>query len=126
MAFGAMQALEKRGGKPGKDVLFSAVNTSTEALEAVRSGRLASLAGGHFICGAWAMVLIHDYANGRDFASEALEFNRTMFTLFDATTAGRFIERYSDGFSAIAFRRYSKAANPRLARYDFDFGLFLR
>lgn len=126
MAFGAMQALEKRGGKPGADTWFSGVNTSTEALEAVRSGRIAALAGGHFICGAWAIVLIHDYARGRDFATEALEFNRTMFTLFDPESAARFIERFEKGFSAIDFRRYSKAANPKLARYDFDFGQLLR
>jgi ABC-type sugar transport system substrate-binding protein len=126
MAFGAIEALEKRGGRPGKDAWFSGVNTSAEALQAVRAGRLAGLAGGHFICGAWAMVLIHDHANGRDFAAEALEFDRTMFTLFDPASAGRFLERYADGFSAIDFRRYSKATNPKLARYDFDFGQFLR
>jgi ABC-type sugar transport system substrate-binding protein len=126
MAFGAMQALEKQGGAPGRTAWFSGVNTSTEAMEAVRSGRLAALAGGHFICGAWAIVLVHDYAKGRDFASEALEFNRTMFTLFDAQSATRFVERYSNGFSSIDFRRYSKAANPALSRYDFDFGQFLR
>jgi ABC-type sugar transport system substrate-binding protein len=126
MAFGAMQALEKRGGTPGKDAWFSGVNTSTEALEAVRSGRLAALAGGHFICGAWAMVLIHDFAHGRDFAGEALEYNRTMFTLFDAASAGRFLERYGETFSSIDFRRHAKATNPKLARYDFDFGQFLR
>jgi ABC-type sugar transport system substrate-binding protein len=126
MAFGAMRSLEKRGGKPGKDAWFSGVNTSAEALEAVKSGRLAALAGGHFICGAWAMVLIHDHAKGRDFAGEALEFNRTMFTLFDPASAGRFLERYSEGFSAIDFRLHSKAANPKLVRYEFDFGQFLR
>ena len=126
MAFGAMQALEKQGRRPGVDAWFSGVNTSTEALEAVRSGRLAALAGGHFICGAWAIVLIHDYAHGRDFATEALEYNRTMFTLFDPVSAARFIERFEGGFAAIDFRRYSKAANPKLARYDFDFGQLLR
>ena len=55
MAFGAMAAWEKRGGKPGLDAWFSGINTSTEALEAIKSGRLTSLAGGHFITarGAW-------------------------------------------------------------------------
>ena len=38
----------------------------------------------------------------------------------------RFVERYAEGFSAIDFRRFSKAANPKLVRYDFDFGQFLR
>jgi ABC-type sugar transport system substrate-binding protein len=126
MAFGAMAALEKQGGRPGAGHWFSGVNTSTEAMEALRAGRLAALAGGHFICGAWALVLIHDHARGRDFASEALEFSRTMFTLFDPQSAGRFVERYAGGFSSIDFRRYSKAANPKLGRYDFDFGQFLR
>ena len=65
-------------------------------------------------------------ARGRDFSAEGLEFNRTMFTLFDTRSAARFIERYAEGFSAIDFRRYSKAANPKLVRYDFDFGQFLR
>jgi ABC-type sugar transport system substrate-binding protein len=126
MAFGAMQALEKQGGKPGAGHWFSGVNTSTEAMQALRAGRLTALAGGHFICGAWALVLIHDHFRGHDFASEELEFNRTMFTLFDAGSAVRFVERYADGFSAIDFRRYSKATNPKLVRYDFDFGQFLR
>src|SRR5215472_6750233 len=65
MAFGAMASWEKRGGKPGVDAWFSGVNTSTEALEAVKSGRLTSLAGGHFITGAWALVMIYDYHHGR-------------------------------------------------------------
>jgi hypothetical protein len=102
------------------------VNTSTEAMQALRAGKLSALAGGHFICGAWALVLIHDHSRGRDFASEGLEYSRTMFTLFDAQSATRFVERYADGFASIDFRRYSKARNPKLARYDFDFGQFLR
>jgi ABC-type sugar transport system substrate-binding protein len=60
MAFGAMAAWEKRGGKPGMDAWFSGINTSTEALEAVKSGRMTALAGGHFITGAWALVMIYD------------------------------------------------------------------
>ena len=126
MAFGAMKSLEKQGGTPGTTHWFSGVNTSTEAMEALRAGRLTALAGGHFICGAWALVLIHDHSRGRDFISEELEFSRTMFTSFDPQSAARFVERYADGFSSIDFRRYSKAANPKLARYDFDFGQFLR
>jgi hypothetical protein len=117
---------EARGKARASDAWFRGVNTSAEALEAVRSGRLAALAGGHFICGAWAIVLIHDYCARPRLRREGLEFNRTMFTLFDRGQAGRFIERYSENFSAIDFRRYSKAANPKLARYDFDFGQFLR
>lgn len=127
MAFGAMQSWEKRGGKPGRDAWFSGINTSREAMEAVRSGRLTALAGGHFIAGAWALVLIYDYENGRDFADEGLELERPMFTLFSASDAERFMTRFDDlRFDRIDFRRFSKVLNPKLKRYDFSFIQLLR
>jgi ABC-type sugar transport system substrate-binding protein len=123
MAFGAMQVWEKRGGKPGKDAWFSGINTSAEAMQAVRSGRLEALAGGHFICAAWALVMLYDYEHGRDFAAaEGLELNQSMFTLFSPTRAERFMKRFGDlRFDSVDFRRFSKVLNPRLKRYDFNF-----
>lgn len=126
MAFGAMQALERRGGVPGKTAWFSGINTSHEAMEAVKSGRLAALAGGHFITGAWALVMLHDHARGRDFAEEGLEFTRPMFTLFDAELAERFEKRFGKDYESLDFRRYSKVLNPRVKRYEFGFVQLLR
>ena len=125
MAFGAMAAWEKRGGKPGVDAWFSGVNTSTEALEAVKSGRLTSLAGGHFITGAWALVMIYDYHHGRDFADEGLELRRPMFAEFTPLLADRYIERFSGGFDGVDFSRYSKVKNLKLRRYNFGFAQLL-
>jgi ABC-type sugar transport system substrate-binding protein len=125
MAFGAMAVWEKRGGKPGVDAWFSGVNTSTEALEAIKSGRLTSLAGGHFITGAWALVMIYDHHHGRDFADEGLELQRPMFAEFTPPLADRYIERFSGGFDGVNFTRYSKAKNPQLKRYDFGFAQLL-
>ncbi|HLO95511.1 MAG TPA: ABC transporter substrate-binding protein, partial [Burkholderiaceae bacterium] len=67
MAFGAMQAARSRQLEPGRQLLFSAINTSAEAMQARIRGELSALAGGHFLCGAWALVMIHDYHQGRDF-----------------------------------------------------------
>jgi ABC-type sugar transport system substrate-binding protein len=125
MAFGAMASWEKRGGKPGVDAWFSGINTSTEALEAIKSGRLTSLAGGHFITGAWTLVLIYDYHHGRDFADEGLELERPMFAEFTPLLADRYLERFSRGFDAVDFARYSKVKNPQLKRYDFGFAQLL-
>jgi ABC-type sugar transport system substrate-binding protein len=125
MAFGAMAAWDKRGGKPGVDAWFSGINTSTEALEAIKSGRLTSLAGGHFITGAWALVMIHDYHRGRDFADEGLELQRLMFAEFTPQLAERYIERFSGGFDGVNFSRYSKVKNPQLKRYNFGFSQLL-
>ena len=125
MAFGAMAAWEKRGGKPGADAWFSGINTSTEALEAIKSGRLTSLAGGHFITGAWTLVMIYDYHHGRDFADEGLELERPMFAEFTPPLADRYIQQFSNGFDSIDFSRYSKVKNPQLKRYNFGFAQLL-
>jgi len=125
MAFGAMAAWEKRGGKPGVDAWFSGINTSTEALEAVKSGRMTALAGGHFITGAWALVMIYDYHHGHDFADEGLELRRPMFAEFTPALAGRYIERFSAGFDDVDFSRYSKVRNAKLKRYNFGFAQLL-
>jgi ABC-type sugar transport system substrate-binding protein len=126
MAFGAMAAAEKRGLSPGKDMVFSGVNASHEGMEAVRSGRLAALAGGHFITGAWALVMIHDHFKGRDFIDEGLQLERNMFVLFDTELANAFERKFAAGYGAVDFRRQSKALNPRLQRYDFGFAQLLR
>jgi hypothetical protein len=128
MALGAMASWEKRSGKVGQDAWFSAVNTSPEALQAVKSGRLAALAGGHFICGAWGLVMLYDYHHGHDFAlDEGLELDHSMFALFDARMADRFLERYGElRFDSIDFARYSKVLNPQRKRYDFTFEQLLR
>jgi ABC-type sugar transport system substrate-binding protein len=125
MAFGAMAAWEKRGGKPGVDAWFSGINTSTEALEAVKSGRMTALAGGHFITGAWALVMIYDYHHGRDFADEGLELRRPMFAEFTPALADRYIERFSGGLDGVDFSRYSKVRNAKLRRYNFGFAQLL-
>jgi hypothetical protein len=89
---------------------------------------LTALAGGHFIAGAWSLVMLYDYHHGRDFAAEeGLEVDQSMFVLFTPSLADRFLERYGDmRFERVDFRRFSKVLNPKLKRYDFSFGQLLR
>jgi hypothetical protein len=88
-------------------------------------GRLTSLAGGHFITGAWSLVMIYDYHHGRDFADEGLELRRPMFAEFTPQLADRYIERFGSGFDGVDFSRYSKVRNPKLKRYNFGFAQLL-
>lgn len=127
MAMGAMQAWGQRGMRPGKEAFFSGVNTSDEALQAVRDGRLSALAGGHFIAGAMSLVLLYDYDKGRDFAPDGLEQRWPLFMLFDANSAQQFMRLYGkQDFSRIDFRRYSKVLNPALKGYSFSFKPLLK
>ena len=116
MAFGAMEAAEAQGLQPGRELLFGAINTSDEAMQALIDGRLSALAGGHFLTGAFALVLLHDLHRGHDFADEGLTLERPMFMRFDRIAAQRFLARPS--LSGLDFRRYSKVHKPQLRRYQ--------
>ncbi|MCD5994473.1 ABC transporter substrate-binding protein [Pseudomonas sp. CDFA 602] len=61
MAFGAMDALRERGGEPGKDIFFSAINGTALSLRAQLNGSLGVVATGHFTLGGWAMILLSRY-----------------------------------------------------------------
>lgn len=126
MAFGAMEAWRQQGGTPGKDALFSGINTSQEALDARKRGELTALAGGHFMAGAWSLVMLFDHARGIDFASEGLELEYPMFMLLDETNIPVFEARFGQLQSRVDFKAFSKFHNPKIKKYDFDIARLLR
>ena len=75
--------------------------------------------------GAWTVVMLYDYAHGRDFSDEGLEMDRPLFALFDARLAERYLG-FGEDFTKLDFRRNSKVLNNGLKRYDFEFGQLLR
>ena len=94
-------------------------------MQAVIDGRIEALAGGHFMAGAWALVMIYDHAHGHDFRGEGLELDVPMFALFDAALARKYVARFGAGFPALDFRAFSKTLNPRRRHYDFAFANLL-
>ncbi|MBD8238041.1 MULTISPECIES: ABC transporter substrate-binding protein [Pseudomonas] len=123
MALGAMQALQASGRLPGKDVLFSAVNSSPEILQARLDGRLSSLVAGHFTVGGWAMVLINDDAKGVDISAHGgRDRQLALFQLIDIPQARRLL-----GHTApVNFRALSAQGKPASYRYPFSLQLLLR
>ncbi|MGZ0718406.1 ABC transporter substrate-binding protein [Pseudomonas palleroniana] len=123
MALGAMQALQDSGRVPGKDVLFSALNSSPEILKARLDGRLTTLVAGHFTLGGWAMVLINDDAKGVDInAHGGRDRQEAIFQLIDAAQAQRLLEP----MAKVDFRALSAVDKPASYRYPFSLQLLLR
>lgn len=123
MALGAMQALQDSGRVPGKDALFSAVNSSPEILQARLDGRLSSLVVGHFTLGGWAMVLINDDAKGVDISAYGgRDRKEAIFQLIDAAQAQRLLEPRAK----VDFRALSAVGKPASYRYPFSLQLLLR
>ena len=120
IALGVTEAVAASGKVPGKDVLTGGIDWSAEGLEAVANGVIFTSLGGHFLEGAWAMVLLHDYHHGMDFIADT---GSTLLTQFHAITRDN-LEKYRALVSRKAidrmdFRKFSKVHNPALKRYDF-------
>ncbi|AKI98797.1 monosaccharide ABC transporter substrate-binding protein (CUT2 family) [Archangium gephyra] len=120
MALGALRAVEAAGLRPGEDVRLGGMDWTPEALQAVRDGRLVTTLGGHFLEGAWALVLLYDHHHGRDFASEGLEWRTSMAPVTRAHVDSLLQVLGEGDCEAIDFRAFSKVANPSLKHYDFS------
>jgi ABC-type sugar transport system substrate-binding protein len=118
MALGAMKALREGGFKPGVDVLVGGLNWNHEALQQVLSRQMVVTHGGHFLCGAWAMVILRDHRDGRDFSEEDARLQFPMGAI-DLPLAQRFPDVGKLDWRKVDFTRFSKTRNPALKRYDF-------
>lgn len=121
MAFGVMRAARRLGREPGKDLRFSALNNSEEMLRALLDGNVEALASGHFTLGGWAMVMLHDYHKGYDFAAHGgKDQQANVFTLLDDRQARRLLAHLDGQGYQMDFRDYSVAHNPHLQAYHFS------
>ncbi len=121
MALGAMAAFEKAGRQPGRDVLFSAVNSSPEILRARIDGRLSALVAGHFTLGGWAMVLLRDHVDGIDFSRYGgRERQVQALELIDKVQAEKLLRFSASEDYHFDFKTLSARGKPDTYRYPFS------
>ncbi|SEN66702.1 ABC-type sugar transport system, substrate-binding protein, contains N-terminal xre family HTH domain [Pseudomonas sp. ok272] len=121
MAFGAMQAYEEIGGKPGEDALFSAINSSPAALQARLDGRLSVLMGGHFSMGGWTLVLLHDIDQGVAIEQYGgRDRQLPLLQLIDRAQAKRLLVMDGSEDYGVDFRSLSAKGRPPSYRYPFS------
>jgi ABC-type sugar transport system substrate-binding protein len=125
MALGAITALREAGYKPGVDVMVGGLNWNQGGVERVLKGEMVLTHGGHFLLGAWAMVILRDYHDGRDFAEEDVRLRFPMGA-FDLPVARRFSEIGKVDWRNVDFTRFSKTRNPAVTRYNFTPDAVLR
>jgi ABC-type sugar transport system substrate-binding protein len=118
MALGGLTALREAGYRPGVDVMIGGLNWNQSAVERVLKGEMVLTHGGHFLLGAWAMVVLRDYHDGRDFAEEDVRLQFPMGA-FDLPVARRFPEIGKVDWRKVDFTRFSKTRNSAVTRYSF-------
>jgi ABC-type sugar transport system substrate-binding protein len=121
MAFGAIEAAKSLGKKPGTDIFVGGIDWSDQGIEAVATGMLSTSVGGHFLEGAWSLILVHDYHYGIDFADDPGVRSMTSMHSVTSDTVEDYKEKLSNpDWSRIDFKRFSKKYNPDLKKYDFS------
>lgn len=118
MALGVVEALGAAGKRPGMDVLVGGIDWAPFAFEQVRRGVFTASVGGHFLDGAWALVLLHDLHRQGGAVDGRLRELKSQLAVATRDNADRF-ERLLKRRPDIDFRRFSKVANPELQDYPF-------
>ena len=116
MAFGAMDAARHAGLRPGNDLVVGGIDWEPEALAAIRAGDLYVSLGRHFMGGGLALLLVHDYHRGYDFADSGQ--SASMHYQFQAATADNVDDiahmLAPENWKAVDFRAFSRVFNSQL------------
>lgn len=119
MAMGVVQGAKDLKLKPGRDIVTGGIDWLPEALEEVRNKEIDVSVGGHFIEGGWVAVLIYDYFNGKDFASERVSWKTHMRPITSSNVDYYENKLNEKNWGKINFRKFSKVYNPSIKKYDF-------
>lgn len=119
-ALGVLDAMELNGLTPGKDILTGGIDWTPECIEQVQMGRIEASIGGHFMEGAWALIMLLDYHSGHDFADPDPTL-RSEMRVIDRETMDDYLPIIDrNNWARIDFKRFSKTHNPELTGYDFS------
>lgn len=123
MTFGAMRAAQEQG----RQLHYSALNTSQRVLQARVDGRIEVLAAGHSILGGCAMVLLHDHAQGLDFAKRGGKDQiARLLRLLDQHEAQNLLAYMHKPGEGLDFRSFSAERDPHLQHYACTIDALLR
>lgn len=118
MALGALDAAARDGVIGERRWLVAGLNWSPEGLAAIRDGRMLISLGGHFLAGGFALVMLRDHHDGRDFADLGL-VQQMPFAALDRGNVDGYIERFGTGdWGQVDFRALRRAPGNQPYRFD--------
>ncbi len=106
-------------------LFIGGIDWSPRAIEAIEQGIIQVSVGGQFIEGVWAVILLHDYLQGRDFAGDGTSFSVSMSAI-TKDNLQTFSTLFKAKLEGVDFQRYSKVHNPERVQRTFDLIEFAR
>lgn len=114
MALGVEQTLKENN----VEVLTGGVDWDLGAINSLSESGIDVSVGGHFMDGAWLLVMLYDYHNGIEFESLKLKSN---FTALTQKNIQLYLDNFGDNdWTKIDFTKYSKTLNKDMKGYNFQ------
>lgn len=122
IAAGAKEGLSASGLQPGKDVCLVGLNWSSQGLDMVDSGEMLLTDGGHFLAGAWSIVLLNDY-HTRATSGNTAPPGRVNFQMqsIDRSNIKQYRQYLGDeNWTKIDFSGFQLKSKEDYSRYNFS------
>ncbi|MCP4296644.1 MAG: substrate-binding domain-containing protein [Proteobacteria bacterium] len=119
MAKGIQRAAKKLNQIAGKDFFTGGIDWSIDGIQGVKEGWMTATLGGHFMEGAWVVVMLYDYLNKKDFEDTGLRHRLPMFPITNNNVD--FFQKHfrPEDWSKIDFTKFSRVLNPQQKTYNF-------
>ena len=120
-ALGVVAAAKEHGLEPGKDFVIGSIDWLPEALELIRKGEIDFSLGGHFMDGAWALIMAYDFKNSGIREKENAFNADSNMQIIDAENVdmmGAKLEKKD--WQEIDFKKLTKTHNPEIKQYNFN------
>ena len=125
MSLSAKKAISENG--KDSQIITGGIDWTKEAISKIKNGKLDASVGGHFSEIGFALVLLYDYTNGKDFYEELGGTIKTKMALLNKDNINKYYDLLTEqNWNRIDFSKYSKSLNPKLKKYDFSFGTLLK
>lgn len=121
IATGVLTALKEANLEAGSDVCLVGLNWSLQGLKLVKSGEMVATDGGHFLAGAWAIVVLFDY-HQRTYSGDTRPIGRINFQMMsiNKTNVDLYLEELGDeDWSKIDFKGFALKPKQNYQEYDF-------
>ena len=116
LALGALRVVKARAAP----VLVGGMGGWPIALSSIAEGGLTATAAGAFLLGAWAIVMLYDYHNGKDFAAYGGASQKSDYFIVSRENVAQYDDAVMARNNMLDFRSYSKFLNPKPGPYDFS------
>lgn len=116
MAIGAYKGTKSRATST-HPVIYGGIDWAEVVLPFVADDKLAATVGGHFMDGAWALVVLYDLHNGYSLENPRYLTEFSLITEDNAIEFLRYFGRHD--WNVVDFRRFSKAFNKNMTHYRF-------